>query len=167
MLTYLGLGSNIGDRAFFINEAISILSKNNISINKRSDIYETKPMYYTDQNNFFNQVIEADIKYSPIQLLKIIKEIESGFGRDLYAEKNTKRELDIDILSIENLIFKNKVLSIPHSSIHERIFVLKPWSDIAPNYIIPKYEISVNELLIKLNNSIDNLNIFSKIEEVI
>ena len=59
------------------------------------------------------------------------------------------------------------MLSIPHSSIHERIFVLKPWSDIAPNYIIPKYEISVNELLIKLNYSIDYLNVFGKIEEVI
>ena len=59
-----------------------------------------------------------------------------------------------------------KILNVPHSGISERIFVLKPWADLAPNYIIPKYDLSVKELFLKLNYS-DDLKVVGKTEKVI
>ena len=141
-------------------------SINGIIIKKTSPIYESEPMYYHDQNNFYNQVIEVDIQDTPMELLEKIKKIEVRIGRDLFAKKNTQRVIDIDILSINNLLFKNRFLTLPHPKIHERKFVLKPWIDIAPIYIIPKYELSVKELFLKLNYS-HRLKIVDETKEVI
>ena len=73
-------------------------------------------------------------------------------GRKISVEKNMPRKIDIDILVFNNLIICSTTLTIPHPKISERLFVLKPWNDIAPDYIIPKIEKTVLQLLEPIKN---------------
>jgi len=166
MRAFLGLGSNIGDRFYFLDKAINALSKNSVIMKNTSIIYESKPMYYHEQDNFYNQVVEVNVQNTPMELLKIIKKIEVNLGRDLSAKKYSQRVIDIDILSINNIIIEDRILTLPHLKLHERNFVLKPWNEISPNYIIPKYELTVKALFLKLNCS-DNIKAVCEAEEVI
>jgi 2-amino-4-hydroxy-6-hydroxymethyldihydropteridine diphosphokinase len=145
---FLGLGSNIDDRFKYLQNGILMLEKNpHIWVVKKSFIYKSKPMYKIDQNNFFNMVIEINTNLEPLDLLFEVKNIENKNGRDINDKKNSPRTLDIDILSIGDMKINNSTLSIPHPMLFERKFVLKPWSDIAPDFIVIDYKLSVLELL--------------------
>ena len=113
-------------------------------------------MYLLDQPNYYNMVVEIGTNLDPLNLLKVIKEIEVKCGRVKNDIKNMPRELDIDILSIDDLIIETNVLSIPHVKISERLFVLRPWNDIAPNFVIPIIDKTVANLL-KENKSDSSL----------
>ena len=92
-------------------------------------------------------VIEIVTNLNPIQLLDEVKKIEIMVGRNPKDKKNMPRTLDIDILAIGGLLIHSKLLEIPHPKISERRFVLKPWHDIAPDYIVPNINKSIAELL--------------------
>ena len=148
MIVFLSLGSNLGDRLSNLEEAISLISKTkNIDMLVKSKIYETSPMENLDQDNFLNQVIQVNAAIKPLKLLKILKNIENTMGRIENKKKYMPRIIDIDILSYDSLLFNNQILSIPHPKIKFRKFILKPWTDIAPNYILPNSKSSIKELL--------------------
>ncbi len=152
MIVFLGLGSNIGNRLVNLSNVLHRLNSIGIKIIKESPIYETNPKYKLDQKKFYNQVIKVKTDFYPETLLKYVKNIEFGMGRDLNAEKNSARIIDIDILAFEDMEFSSIVLIIPHPLLHERQFILQPWNDIEPDYIVPKLEKSVNQLFLNLNN---------------
>lgn len=146
-LIALGLGSNLGNRLNNLREAIFYL-KNFLKINALSCVYETEPWGVKDQPYFLNAcaVFEADKNLSPFKLLSDIKNIERKIGR----EKNIRwgaRKIDIDILFIENMILHSEKLKIPHENLHNRIFVLAPLSDIAPDWVHPVLKMTARELL--------------------
>jgi 2-amino-4-hydroxy-6-hydroxymethyldihydropteridine diphosphokinase len=143
---YLGLGSNVGDREEYIEQAIFLLEKNPaIQVTKRSANYETEPEGGADQPPFINAAVSIITKLPPEKLLEICQEIETALGRDREMEWGP-RTMDIDILLYEDQIISEDKLQIPHPLMHERMFVLKPLKEIAPNAIHPVLEKSIEDL---------------------
>ncbi|HZE87540.1 MAG TPA: 2-amino-4-hydroxy-6-hydroxymethyldihydropteridine diphosphokinase [Methylomirabilota bacterium] len=146
-IIFLALGSNIENKKENINKAIKLLEKHvkNISVAK---LYETKPMYLEQQDTFLNTVLKGETKLSPIELLNFAKQLEKQIGRK-ERFRNGPREIDIDILFYNNLIFKNETLQIPHPKIAERDFVLKPFMDLDSNFIHPVLKKTIQEIFNK------------------
>jgi 2-amino-4-hydroxy-6-hydroxymethyldihydropteridine diphosphokinase len=130
MKAVLGIGTNIGDRAENINSAMESLSLvPGIKVLRISDTYETKPWGYTDQPNFYNNVVEIETSLSPAALLGVCLGIEAGMGR-VREFKNGPRIIDIDVLVYEGVISDTKELVLPHPRIGERDFVLVPLKEL-------------------------------------
>jgi len=134
---FLGIGGNIGDKKKNFVKCWELVEKMLGKIILLSPVYETPPWGFVSENNFWNQVICIETSFEPEALLKEIRKIEYLFGRDIKTKGYCSREMDIDILYFDDLILKTDFLEIPHSLIHERLFVLKPLSDIAPDFIHP------------------------------
>jgi len=148
MRIFLSLGTNIGDRAFNLHKALKLIDTHSqIAIISESKIYETSPLENEDQDYFLNQIIEIQTKLDPLDLLDTVKDIECSMGRIKMNKRYQPRIIDIDILSYNDLILNDKILNIPHSKIKFRKFILKPWTDIAPDYILPNSKDSIKELL--------------------
>ncbi|MBE6741675.1 MAG: 2-amino-4-hydroxy-6-hydroxymethyldihydropteridine diphosphokinase [Ruminococcaceae bacterium] len=128
----LALGSNLGDKKQNLEKAIEAL--NNIpytDVIKTSSVYETEPVDYLRQDNFYNIVIEVKSLFEPNEMLGICMGIESGLGR-IRGIKNGPRIIDLDIIFAEDKIIKTKNLSVPHLRYNERNFVISPLLEIHP-----------------------------------
>ena len=88
-----------------------------------------------------------ETEFSPEKLLKNIAEIENWFGRERVSGKYSSREMDIDILYFDELILKTKTLTIPHPQIANRVFVLVPLAEIAPEYVHPQLQMTSLKML--------------------
>ena len=110
-------------------------------------------MYQINQEDFYNMVVEIDTNLIPIDLLAEIKKIEINSGRVPESKKNMPRILDIDILAIGSMQIQSTLLIIPHPGIPERKFVLKPWSDVAPKFILPNSLKTISDLLLNTTDS--------------
>ncbi|MBI5122529.1 aminodeoxychorismate synthase component I [Candidatus Roizmanbacteria bacterium] len=141
---FLALGSNVGNKKEQINSAIEILGSQIKNI-KLAKFYETKPMYYENQEDFLNTALQGETDLSPEELLIFIKSIEKKLGRQKRF-RNGPREIDIDILFYDDLIFKKENLQIPHPRIQEREFVLKPLMDLDPNFIHPMLKKPISKI---------------------
>ena len=140
---YLGLGTNIGDRLNYLNQACILLnSYDDITITNKSSIYETKAWGYTEQNDFLNMCIEIKTRLNPQNLLKICNEVEQKLNRETIIRRGP-RTIDIDILFFNDIILNNEKLSIPHPRISERAFVLIPLLDLDTNLVIKNKTIDV------------------------
>jgi len=148
---YLGLGSNLGDRKAFLDAAISALAPA-LRVLRLSPIYETEPWCFAEQSRFLNMVVEGDTELEPRQLLVILKGIEVKLGRQPRF-RNGPREIDIDILLFDDLIFDEEGLRIPHPRLQERAFILAPLADLAPDFEIPNTGKTVSECLTALDKS--------------
>ena len=158
MKKFLSLGSNIGDRIAHLEKANLLINNHpQIKIVCKSRIYETSPMENKDQDYFLNQVIEIKTQTLPLELLDIIQNIEINMGRKNSGDKYGPRIIDIDILTFDNIIVNKKELSIPHSKIKLRKFVLKPWTDIASDYILPNSKNTIKELLDSISHFNDEI----------
>ena len=147
---FLGLGSNMGNRYQNLKKGIHLLNNHpHIWVIDQSHIYQSAPLYNTDQEDFYNLVVEIDTNCIPLDLLNGIKKIEKKAGRDSKSKKNMPRILDIDILAIGDLQIHSELLEVPHPRISERKFVLKPWKDIAPNFQLPESSATISDLLNK------------------
>jgi len=147
-IAYLGLGSNIGDKETNIFTAIAALDvRDEISVKRTASIYETEAMYKTDQANFFNTVVELELTLLPESMLQVCQGIELMLGRPQNHKKNEPRVIDLDILAYETKSVDLINLKIPHPELFARKFVLVPWAEIAPNFIVQDYGRSVSELL--------------------
>ena len=145
---FLALGSNIEDRFKNIEKGLELINAHpHIWIIKKSYTYSSSPMYNENQSDFYNMVIEIETNLTPLELLKVNKNIEKILGRNISKKKYQPRTLDIDILSYRDIIINTKILKIPHEKICERRFVLKPWNDIAPNYKLPNNDKPIYQLL--------------------
>ncbi len=128
----LCLGTNIGERAENIEKAINAINLLPYTdVLRRSAIYETEPVGYARQQNFYNCALEVESSFEPHEMLGICLGIEAGFGRKR-GFANGPRILDIDILLAENKRIETKNLSLPHPRMLERRFVLAPMLDLYP-----------------------------------
>jgi 2-amino-4-hydroxy-6-hydroxymethyldihydropteridine diphosphokinase len=141
---YLSTGSNLGDRALNLRNAIASLIPE-VQTLTQSSIYETEPWGYSDQPTFLNQVIKASTILEPIELLNFLKEIERLMGRQ-ETFRFGPRKIDLDILFYDDLILDTPKLIVPHPHIAERAFVLIPLAEIAPDLIHPIYKKTIQEL---------------------
>lgn len=144
-IVYLALGSNMGNRAANLKEAIAALPPQ-MEVKARSKVYETPPWGYTDQAKFLNQVVKVDTYVQPEALMKHLKRLETALGRTP-SFQNGPRLIDIDILFYNDLILETPAVTIPHPRLHERGFVLLPLMDIAPDFVHPVKERTIRDLL--------------------
>ncbi len=142
---YLGLGSNLGDRLYYLTKAIDEL-EDICDIITLSSVYETEPVDMISKNLFLNMALLAETTFDPSDLLKQLKEIELKLGRK-QTKKSRDREIDIDILLYEGLIYRNSMVTIPHPEMERRRFVLVPLAEIAPDVIHPVKGISFLAML--------------------
>ncbi len=125
---FLSLGSNIGDKKLNIKNALSVLSEY-VNIKKVSSLYESDPLLFENQDNFYNLVIEIEFEKSAVDLLNIIKNIEIKLGRQK-TFRYGPRIIDIDILFFNNQIIQEENLTVPHYDWHNRKFVVEPLSEL-------------------------------------
>ncbi|GAG93713.1 unnamed protein product, partial [marine sediment metagenome] len=146
----LSLGSNLGNREKNLNAARERLTKV-IERMRMSRIYETEPLYVTNQPLFLNAVISGFAALSCFDLLDLIKTIEKQMGRNRDHElANGPRTLDIDILLFGKTVLNTDRLIIPHPKIGERMFVLIPLIELDPEIKNPATGISYSESLNKI-----------------
>ena len=137
-LVYLGLGSNLSDPLQQIQQAITIISAHhNIDISALSSLYISQPMGPQDQPEFFNAVIEIKTSLAPLALLDKLQAIENQAGRVRNKQRWGARVLDIDILLYNDEMINSNRLTIPHSGLHEREFVLIPLAEINSQLRLP------------------------------
>ncbi len=141
---YLGLGSNLGNRAANLSDAMAQLSKR-IEVKRVSSVYETEPVGYLDQPLFLNAAIEAVTDLSPGELLSLAMEVEGALGRRREVPKGP-RSIDVDILLYGDLVIEKPGLTVPHPRMAERAFVLLPLAEIAPGAMHPVLEATIVEL---------------------
>lgn len=146
---YLGLGSNMGDRAAVLQAAIRALESPRLRILRVSPVYETEPMDVPGQHWFLNLVVEAETDLFPLQLLRYTSKIEAQLGRRRLALKGP-RTIDIDILLFGKSVVRMAALEIPHPRYRARRFVLAPLADLAPELRDPVTRKTVRELLAEL-----------------
>ncbi|UCB44990.1 MAG: 2-amino-4-hydroxy-6-hydroxymethyldihydropteridine diphosphokinase [Spirochaetota bacterium] len=144
--TFLGLGSNVGDRENNIVHALHHLSKK-LSIIDYSSLYDSAPIGYLNQDNFLNMVVEADTELvTPYELLSLVKTIEQKMGRKQTFHWGP-RIIDIDILYIEGLHIDTDELTVPHRELWNRNFVLIPLSELTEFLLIDNKKLLIKEMI--------------------
>ena len=151
------LGSNIGDKRYYLSKSIELISKNIGYVDLMSKIYKTEPWGFESDNYFLNMAISVKSKLTPNIFLEKVLSIEKKLGRERKNKTGyLSRTIDIDIIFIDNLVLKTKNLEVPHPRMNERKFVLKPLSDIIPNFIHPIKNNDIKKILLDCE---DNLKI--------
>lgn len=116
-----------------------------ISLVKTSSLYETEPVDLATTHWFLNAVAEIRTDLEPAGLLAVLGAIERDLGRD--RTRGSDRTIDLDILTLGDIVLDREGLTIPHPRLQERRFVLESWNEIAPDYIIPVLSRTVGDLL--------------------
>ena len=128
---FLGLGSNLGDRAGALRTAVAGLP----DVVAVSPVYETEPVGGPHgQPAYLNLVVELSTYLSPRRLLEIAGQLETAAGR-IRAERFGPRTLDVDVLLVGHEVVDEPDLTVPHPRMHERRFVLAPLADLAPELV--------------------------------
>ncbi len=155
-VAYLSLGSNMGNKAGNLEQALQMLNKSeSVTVVRTSALYETEPWGNKDLDWFVNAVLEIKTKLSPHELLDLCKNIELKIGRKPSLSKDYEaRIIDIDILFYGDLIIDEPDLKIPHEHLHERAFELVPLLELIPDYEHPKYKKSI----LKLHEDLETLD---------
>lgn len=139
-LSYIAIGSNLENPVFQVKKAIAAISDmletNLLSV---SSLYRTKPLEFKDHPDYINAVVKISTGLSPFNLLKSLKNIEIYHGR-VHNEHWGSRVIDLDILLYDNIILTSDSLTIPHSQLKYRDFVLQPLLEISPELLLPTGE---------------------------
>lgn len=145
---YLGLGGNLGNRLAFLRGGRDALSAHpDIELTRISGVYETEALGGPpDSPKFLNAVLQIETSLSPQDLLDLCMSIENDFGRTRPAAW-APRTIDIDILLYEDQVIADENLQIPHPRLQERIFVLAPLAEIAPEFRHPLLRKTCREML--------------------
>jgi 2-amino-4-hydroxy-6-hydroxymethyldihydropteridine diphosphokinase len=151
---YIGIGSNLdspaGSPAEIVRAAIESLATVG-AILARSSLYRTAPVGYENQPAFVNAAVALRTSHDPERLLKCLLAVERSFGRDRATSvPKGPRNLDLDLLLIDNLIYESPLLVVPHPELPHRRFVLAPLAEIAPSLVHPVLTRTIRELLAEL-----------------
>ncbi len=141
----LMIGGNLGDREQLIKEALHGLVEIG-KIEMQSSIYETEAWGDASEMGYLNQAVVVRTNRSPIEFLRSVQQIENRLGR-VRKEKWGDRTMDIDIIYVDDLVYHDEDLTLPHPMMAERNFVLVPLVEILPDYIHPIFGVSNRELL--------------------
>ena len=153
-IVYLSLGSNLGDRISYIQQAnMQLNSTDGIDVIRTSAFYETEPYNMQSKNWFVNAAIEIKTSLTPHELLAVCQRIEKQLGRKrseigVYED----RTIDIDILFYKKEIISDDDLVIPHQFLHQRAFVLVPLLELIPDFEHPVLHKTILELHEDLEN---------------
>lgn len=142
----IALGSNIGDKRQNLRQAVNALEDNGYLRHIiEAPVYESEPMYVTEQETFMNSVVVGQTVLSPTALLVALKNLECALGRQL-SYRNGPRLIDLDIVLYGDNVVSEASLEIPHPRMPERPFVLQPLENVLPGWIHPVTGQSVKTL---------------------
>lgn len=146
--TYLGLGSNLGDKEANLYLAVKNIEERIGGVKALSAFYLTDPVGFSSENQFLNAACCVITSFSPSDVLAITQSIECDMGRKVKSNNGqyTDRVIDIDILLCDNYVINTKELILPHPHLHQRAFVLMPLVEIAGDFIHPTLNKSMLEL---------------------
>ena len=150
---YLLLGSNLGNRLMYLQEAARYINEQTGTIINQSAFYETQSWGNTGVPDYLNQVLLLHTALLPHDLLNKLLQIELILGRERH-EKWGSRTVDIDILFYDSEVINDPDLVVPHPQLHNRRFTLEPLAEIAPNFIHPVYNKTISSLKIELNDDL-------------
>lgn len=136
---YLGLGSNVGDRAGHLQSAIgALVAAEDVEVEAVSELYETEPVgEVTEQPEFLNAAVRISTGLGPRELLALCKSIEADHERDFAAPRHGPRPLDIDLLLLGDLEYSDDRLTLPHPEVTSRRFVLEPLLELDRELTLP------------------------------
>ena len=161
---YLGLGSNLGDRAANLLRALKALRDAGMNLTAISSIYETEPVDYLDQPDFLNMAVAIGAPLTePFSLLRLCLDVEARLARRRLTPKGA-RTIDIDLLLFDGAVIEGVrdgvALTLPHPRLHLRKFALAPLAEIAPELRHPVFGKTIRRLLDDLNDSL-SVSIYS------
>lgn len=150
-IVYLGLGTNLGDKAANLHAAVHLISGKIGKVISLSSFYETAPWGFESENSFLNAAICVETSLSPLEVLHRTQEIERTLGR---THKSTggiyhDRIIDIDLLLYNKEIIQTPELTIPHPLMLQRDFVMNPLVEIAPDVVHPVFGKKLSALFFK------------------
>ena len=147
-IAYIALGSNLGDRASYLDRALTALRQcEGVEVTRVSPVYETRPVGGPPgQGAYLNAVAELQTERSAHDLLDVFLAIEQSLGR-VRTESDAPRTIDLDLLLYGDLVHTDERLTVPHPRLHERLFVLQPLAQLAPGLIHPALKRSIADLL--------------------
>lgn len=152
----VGLGSNLGNRADYLEKAVSLLGTvPGLNVLKSSRIYESDPADGSGQPSYLNSVVLLETSLTPDSLLKVCIKIEADCGRERTTGKRWEsRTLDLDILFWEDAVIAEPDLTVPHPEAEKRSFVLVPLADLLPEFIHPVSGKPVRDLIAGLKDQL-------------
>lgn len=150
-IAYIALGSNLGDKEANLRRALKMLLVKGLQIRSVSSFFKTEPYGVTDQPEFINAVACVKTDLAPEKLLKLLLDTELEMGR-VRLRHWGERNIDLDLLLYDDLIYYSEKLVLPHPDMQNRLFVLQPLSEIAADKIHPVYKKSIQNLLKSLTD---------------
>ena len=150
-IAYIALGSNLGDKEANLRQALKMLLVIGLQIRSVSSFFKTEPYGVTDQPEFINAVACVKTDLAPEKLLKLLLDTELEMGR-VRLRHWGERNIDLDLLLYDDLIYYSEKLVLPHPDMQNRLFVLQPLSEIAADKIHPVYKKSIQNLLKSLTD---------------
>lgn len=155
IVTYISLGSNMGDRHWSLQKALFEIAGDCGSLLSISKVYESRAMGF-EGADFLNACCGVVTTLSPSELLARLLQIESRMGRGRTPGSGYEaRPIDLDILYYGDSVLQTDLLTVPHPGLHQRDFVLKPLADIAPQHYHPILKKDTRNLLQQLRESND------------
>ncbi len=148
-LVYLALGSNIGNGRQYLLAGLKMLGKIALGEIQCSSFWKTEPVGMSEARWFTNAVVSFHTDLSPFDLLEAIQSIEHKSGRPAVHAQNSPRTLDLDIITYENCVLDTESLKIPHPRAWQRLFVLLPLQELAPEFRFPGLRTNILELIEK------------------
>ncbi len=149
-IAYIAAGSNMGDRQGFIRASLALLERSSVQIKAVSSMVETEPWGFYAPTWFLNCAFCVSTDLSPYELLDILLDTERRLGRKRDKCGYSSRPIDLDLIFYDDRIITGETLVLPHPRMAERLFVLKPLNEIAPELIHPVLKKPINGLLADL-----------------
>jgi len=156
-IAYIGIGSNVGEKAKNCLEAIQLIQNHpDCEVLRASSFYETEPLTLNLSEApawYVNAAIKIRTYLNVYKLFQFLQEIEQRLGRPSIREKWSPRVIDLDLLFYNDDLIKTEALKIPHPEIHKRRFVLEPLAEIEPDLIHPIQGKSIEKMLAQLTDN--------------
>jgi 2-amino-4-hydroxy-6-hydroxymethyldihydropteridine diphosphokinase len=136
--SYLGLGSNVGDRRRCLEQAVAALPRRGVEVIASSSVYETEPVgVVPDQRDFYNACLRIETAHGPEALLDACKAVERDLGRSEGGVRHGPRPIDVDVLLLDDQQYTSERLTLPHAEVRSRRFVLVPLLELDPELELP------------------------------
>ncbi len=150
--TYLSLGTNMGDKEKNLRDAVSMIQQRIGRVTSLSAFYVTEPWGFRSENSFLNAAAEVESDMEPMEMLAATQQIERELGRTAKSKDGVyhDRIIDIDLLMVGDTVLSTPELTLPHPFMHERLFVMEPLAEIAPELVHPVLKQTMRNIMLNI-----------------